>query len=85
MVLGSGLAGYEVEEMSRVVRRVGNMVVLDGGLVGRIDQHGSSISFHTPLKSMIGSPHRTWILLCGILCRDQCSHDLGCIGRGSYP
>ena len=51
MVLGSGLAGYEVEEMSRAVRRVGDMVVLDGGLVGRIDQHGSSVSFHASLKN----------------------------------
>ena len=50
MVLGSGLAEYEVEEMSRVVRRVGDMVFLDVGLVGRIDQHGSSVSFHAPLK-----------------------------------
>ena len=51
MVLGSGLAEYEVEEMSQVARRVGNTVVLDGGLVGRIDQHGSSVSFHASLKN----------------------------------
>ena len=34
-----------------MVRRVEYMVVLDGALVGRMDQHGSSISFHTPLNN----------------------------------